>query len=225
MSAANRSAADETPLPQRTAATQNHAQRGGKLGNMSDKFGARLIVRHSRKLLPIIVLSCVVGMIHLGRAAEERLNIGDFTGHFRGEAQSQSDDRFFIRQLRDLDVDVRGDGAGFTITWTTMIHPGQAADAQVRQRITTLRFVPSAEAGTFHTAEPFEPFTGLPAAWAQIEGEALIVHVLSVYENGNYELQTYSRTLSGDVMTLHFTRDAPGYPEFVVTGRLTRDQK
>ena len=192
---------------------------------MSDNFCALRIARHSRKLLPIIVLSCVVGMIQLGRAAEERLNIGDFTGHFRGEAQSQTDDRFFIRQLRDLDVEVRGDGAGFSITWTTMIHPGQAADAQVRQRNTTLRFVPSAEPGSFHTSEPFEPFTGRPVAWAQIEGKALIVHVLSVYGDGNYELQTYSRTLSGNVMTLHFTRIAPGYPEFVVTGRLTRDQQ
>lgn len=106
-----------------------------------------------------------------------------------------------------------------------MIHPGQAADAQVRQRTTTLRFVPSAEAGSFHTSEPFEPFTGRPVAWAQIEGKALIVHVLSVYDDGNYELQTYSRTLSGNVMTLHFTRVAPGYPEFVVTGRLTRDSE
>ena len=192
---------------------------------MSDKFGVRLIARHPWKLLPIIVLSCVVGMIHPGRAAEERLNIGDFTGHFRGEAQSQSDDRFFIRQLRDLDVDVRRDGAGFSITWTTMIHPGQAADAQVRQHTTTLRFVPSAEAGSFHTSEPFEPFTGRPVAWAQIEGKALILHMLSVYEDGNYELQTYSRTLSGNVMTLYFTRVAPGSPEFVVTGRLTRDQQ
>jgi hypothetical protein len=192
---------------------------------MSDTVCASRIARHPWKLLPIIVLSCVVGMIHPGHSAEERLNIGDFTGHFRGEAQSQSDDHFFIRQLRDLAVDVWLDGAGFSITWTTMIHPGQAADAQVRQRTTTLQFVPSAAAGSFHTAEPFEPFTGRPVAWAQIEGKALIVHVLSVYDDGNYELQTYSRSLSGDVMTLHFTRDAPGYPEFVVTGRLTRDQQ
>jgi hypothetical protein len=192
---------------------------------MSYNVCARRIARQSRKLLPVIVLSFVVGMIHVGRSAEERLNIGDFTGHFRGEAQSQSDDRFFIRQLRDLDLDVRRDGAGFSVSWTTMIHPGQAADAQVRQRTTTLRFVPSGEAGSFHTSEPFEPFTGRPVAWAQIEGKALIVHVLSVYDDGNYELQTYSRTLSGNVMTLHFTRVAPGYPEFVVTGRLTRDQQ
>jgi hypothetical protein len=192
---------------------------------MSYKFCAYRIARHSRKLLPVIVLLCVGGMIHPGRSAEERLNIGDFAGHFRGEAQSQSDDRFFVRQLRDLDVEVRRDGAGFSITWTTMIHAGQTADAQVRQRTTTLRFLPSAEAGSFHTSEPFEPFTGRPVAWAQIQGKALIVHVLSVYGDGNYELQTYSRTLSDNVMTLHFTRDAPGYPEFVVTGRLTRDQK
>jgi hypothetical protein len=186
---------------------------------------ARRSAWHLREFLPAIVLCCVVGMSHLAHSAEERLNIGDFTGHFRGEAQSQSDDRFFIRQLRDLDVDVRLDGAGFSITWTTIIHPGQAADAQVRQRNTTLHFVPSAEAGSFHISAPFEPFTGRPVAWAQIEGKALIVHVLSVYDDGNYELQTYTRTLSGNVMTLHYTRVAPGYPELVVTGRLTRDQQ
>jgi hypothetical protein len=163
-------------------------------------------------------------MSRIGSCAGDGSSIGDFAGHFRGEAQSQSDDRFFVQQLREVDVDLRPEGAGFALTWTTVIHAGQAADAEVRQRNTTLHFIPSSVAGGFHTAALFEPFTGQPVAWAQIEGKALIVHVLSVYADGNYELQTYTRSVSGNVMTLHFTRVAPGYPELVVTGSLKRDQ-
>src|SRR5262249_25230287 len=34
----------------------------------------------------------------------------------------------------------------------------------------------------------------------------LFVHVLSILTDGNYELQTYERSLSGNTMTLHFSR-------------------
>ena len=41
--------------------------------------------------------------IQLVRAAYA-LSIADFVGHFRGEAQVQAGDRFFIQQLRDAEV-------------------------------------------------------------------------------------------------------------------------
>jgi hypothetical protein len=74
----------------------------------------------------------------------------------------------------------------------------------------------------FHTREPLEPFAEKPTAWAYINGNKLVVHVLSILTDGNYELQTYERSVSGNVMTLHFSRLLPGHPELVVSGRLVR---
>ena len=74
----------------------------------------------------------------------------------------------------------------------------------------------------FRSPEPAEPFAETPAAWAYIDRNTLVVHVLSILADGNYELQTYERSLSGNTMTLHFFRVLPGRPELVVSGRLTR---
>lgn len=158
---------------------------------------------------------------HLGHAADG-LSIADFVGHFRGEAQVESGDRFFIQQLRDAEVDLRTEPDGFRLAWTTIIHYDEGDKTKVRQRKAELRFVAGSTANHFHSLEPLEPFAEKPTAWAYIDGSTLVVHVLSVLADGNYELQTYKRSLSGNTMTLHFSRVFPGRPELVVSGRLTR---
>ncbi|MFO1061197.1 MAG: hypothetical protein U1E53_30050 [Dongiaceae bacterium] len=55
-----------------------------------------------------------------------------------------------------------------------------------------------------------------------LAGNRLTVQVLAIDAAGGWELQTYERTLEGDAMALRFSRLAPGRPELVVTGRLTR---
>lgn len=154
--------------------------------------------------------------------AADTLSIGDFVGHFRGEAQVQAGDRFFVQQLRDAEVDLRAEDDGFRLRWTTVIHYDERDRSKVRHRNAEMRFVAGARSNQFRSSEPFEPFTEKPVAWAYIDGNALIVHVLSVLADGNYELQTYERTLSGNTMTLHFSRVFPGRPELVVSGKLTR---
>jgi hypothetical protein len=151
--------------------------------------------------------------------AADALSIGDFVGHFRGEAQVQAGDRFFIQQLRDADVVVSAEADGFRLKWTTVIH---SRGGKLRQRNAELRFVAGPTPRQFRIAEPFEPFTERPTAWAYIDRYTLVVHVLTVLADGNYELQTYERTLSGDVMTLHFVRVSSAQPELIISGRLTR---
>jgi hypothetical protein len=158
---------------------------------------------------------------HLGHAADG-LSIADFVGHFRGEAQVESGDRFFIQQLRDAEVDLRTEGDGFRLAWTTIIHYDEGDKTKVRQRKAEMRFIAGSTANHFHSVEPLEPFGEKPTAWAYIDGSTLVVHVLSVLADGNYELQTYKRSLSGNTMTLHFSRVFPGRPELVISGRLTR---
>lgn len=178
------------------------------------------------RLLRWFTAAIVVGLLliagnQLARAAEA-LSIGDFVGHFRGEAQVQAGDRFFIQQLRDAEVDLRAEADGFRLSWNTVIHYDEADKTKVRRRNAEMRFVAGPKPDQFRSIDPLEPFAEKPAAWAYIDRNTLTVHVLSILSDGNYELQTYERSLSGNMMTLHFSRIFPGRPELVVSGRLQR---
>lgn len=154
--------------------------------------------------------------------AAETLSIGDFVGHFRGEAQVQAGDRFFIQQLRDAQVEIRPEPDGFRLSWTTVIHYDKTDTSKLRQRTAEVRFVAGPKPNQFRSLDLLEPFTERPAAWAYIDRNTLVVHVLSILADGNYELQTYERALSGKTMILHFSRVFPGKPELVISGRLMR---
>ncbi len=150
--------------------------------------------------------------------------IADFVGRFAGEAESEAGDRFFVTSLRDVEVELQREGEGFRLAWSTLIRDDAPAGDAARPRLreSELHFVPAAKPGQFRTADSLEPFADRPMAWAYIEGSALTVHVMTILADGNYELQTYVRTLSGDAMALRYTRIAPGKPDLVVVGRLTR---
>jgi hypothetical protein len=168
-----------------------------------------------------IVSLALIAESNLGQATDV-LSIADFVGHFRGEAQVQAGDRFFVQQVRDAEVEIRCDGNGFRLSWTTVIHSDESDKTMVRRRNAEMRFVAGPTPSQFRSPEPLEPFAERPTAWAYIDRNTLVVHVLSILADGNYELQTYERSLSGDVMTLHFSRVFPGRPELVVSGRLIR---
>jgi hypothetical protein len=155
-------------------------------------------------------------------AADDALS--RLVGRFHGTAHGESVDRSFIVTLRDVTVELRREGDGFRLAWTTAIADaaGGVSPPTSRRRDTVLHFVPGPGAGTFRTAETAEPFTGRSGGWAVLDDERLVVRVMAIDKMGNWELQTYERTVGGDVMSLHFSRLANGRPEFVVTGRLTR---
>ena len=172
-------------------------------------------------LATAIVGLALIAESHFGNAADA-LSIADFVGHFRGEAQVEAGDRFFIQQTRDAEVDLRTEGDGFRLSWATIIHSGDGDKTNSRRRNAEMRFVAGPKPRQFRTPEMLEPFAEKPTAWAYIVGATLVVHVLNILADGNYELQTYERTLSGNLMKLHFFRVFPGRPELVVTGQLTR---
>jgi len=180
-------------------------------------FAARLL----GWLAAAVVVALLINESQLVWGAEA-LSIADFVGHFRGEAQVQAGDRFFVQQQRDAEVDLRPEPDGFRLSWNTVIHYDEADKTKVRRRNAEMRFVAGPMPNQFRTLEPLEPFAEKPAAWAHIEGKTLTVHVLSILSDGNYELQTYDRSLSANTMTLHFSRVFPGQPELVVSGRLQR---
>jgi hypothetical protein len=172
------------------------------------------------------ITTAILGLAFIAESnivqAGDTLSIADFVGHFRGEAQVQAGDRFFIQQLRDAEVELRTEAEGFWLKWTTVIHYDEGDKTKVRRRNAEMRFAAGPMPNQFRSLEPLEPFTERPAAWAYIDGNTLVVHVLSILADGNYELQTYERSLSGNTMTLHFSRVFPGRPELVVSGHLIR---
>ena len=147
------------------------------------------------------------------------LTIADFIGRFSGEAHAEADDRFFVVTLRDVEVELEREGDGFRLAWSTLIYDDSGTP---RRRDNLLHFLAAAKPGQFRTAETLEAFSGRPTAWAYVAGNALTVDLMAILPDGTYELQTYIRELTGDVMTLRFVRIAPGRPELVVVGRLTR---
>ena len=144
-----------------------------------------------------------------------------FVGRFEGQAQGEAADRFFVSSYRDVRVELRREGDGFSLAWSTLIRDAEDAAGQ-RLRRSELHFVPGPSPRTWRTATAAEPFTGRPGAWAVLAGDRLTVQVLAIDPAGGWELQTYERTVDGDTMALRFSRLAPGRPELVVTGRLTR---
>src|ERR1700751_506547 len=80
-----------------------------------------------------IVSLALIAESNLGQATDV-LSIADFVGHFRGEAQVQADDRFFVQQVRDAEVEIRSDDNGFRLGWTTVIHSGERDNTPVRRR-------------------------------------------------------------------------------------------
>ncbi|MFO1061974.1 MAG: hypothetical protein U1E53_34005 [Dongiaceae bacterium] len=162
-------------------------------------------------LLPAAAVAAAAGDAGLDR----------FVGLFQGQAQGEATDRFFVSSYRDVRVELRREGDGFRLAWSTLIRDAEDAAGQ-RLRRSELHFIPGPSPRTWRTAAAAEPFTGRPGAWAVLAGNRLTVQVLAIDPAGGWELQTYERTLEGDAMALRFSRLAPGRPELVVTGRLTR---
>lgn len=186
-----------------------------------DRAGRRAALSWLLALPLLAVAASAVADAGADAGADDGL--AGFVGSFRGEAQGESSDRFFVSSYRDVRVELRREGEGFRLAWSTLIRGGdEEAGAAPRLRRSELHFVPGPAPGTWRTAAAAEPFTGQPGAWAVLAGNRLTVEVLAIDKAGDWELQTYERTLEGDVMSLRFSRLAPGRPELVVTGRLTR---
>ena len=177
--------------------------------------------------LPALCAIFLIAAVVLAGAAQAAsgLSIADFVGRYRGEAHEEAGDRFFVGVLRDVAVELQREGEGFRLAWSTLIRddaPDASTAPRPRMRESLLHFVPAAQSGQFRTADPPEPFAGRPAAWAHIDGNVLTVRVMTIGADGDWELQTYVRALTGDRMTLRFTRTRPGSPDLVVVGELTR---
>ena len=129
---------------------------------------------------------------------------------------------------RDLSIEISPHGQrGFTLEWTTLIHDGGGE----RRQSYSIDFTPSERQGIFSSAmhrdafghaEPLDPLKGEPYVWAAITGQTLTVHAMLITDDGGYEMQVYSRTLTASGMSLKFSRNRNGQELKTVYGTLAR---
>ncbi len=157
--------------------------------------------------------------------AAEDVSIEAFAGRFVGSGLARNDlSEYFDLTLRDLDVTISVKGAGFAISWTTVLRDkGDPDNPQVRRKSTSLTFAPSDRPGVYRGNQEADPLDGRPYTWARLHGQTLTVHSLVIAADGSYELQSYERTLSGAGMALKFTRVRDGETTRSVTGRLIKE--
>lgn len=159
-----------------------------------------------------------------GAKAGEQLSIEAFYGNFQGSGIARTDSSdYFGLTLRDFDVTIRPEGAGISISWTTVLRQGGDPDnPDVRRKSNNLTFVPSDLPGVYRAANSGDALSGQPLAWAYVEGYTLTVHSLVVLNTGGYVMQTYNRTLSDMGMALQFISIKNGETARKVEGRLTK---
>ncbi len=149
-----------------------------------------------------------------GFAQAENLSPATFYGTFQGSGYAENRDSvYFGTTVRDLDVVIAPSGSGFSVTWTTVIRSGgNPNDPNVKRKAQTVSFSPTGETGVFRGTPSGDPLSGNPYIWARIEQHTLTVYIMTISSQGNYDMQSYARTLSGAGMDLVFTRIRDGEP-------------
>jgi len=170
----------------------------------------------------LLAIGCWIALC-LGAEAKD-LDLKTFYGKFTGGGVANSEDSlYFGVTVRDTDVEIRPTADGFRVSWTTVLRQGgDPSKPDVRRRSSTADFVYGARPNLFLGKGHGDPLVGGETSWARISGNSLIVHILTIGEDGLYDVQTYVRTLTGAGMDLIFTRVRDGEPTRTVKAKLTR---
>jgi hypothetical protein len=178
-----------------------------------------------RKLV-VAGFAFVLGLaIASGHVAAADSAITPFIGEYVGRSLQAPNEPL---SPRDLSIKIGPHGErGFTLEWTTLIRDGGGE----RHQSYSIDFTPSERKGVFSSAmhrdafghsEPLDPLKGEPYVWAAISGQTLTVHALLITDDGGYEMQVYSRTLTASGMSLKFSRNRNGQELKTVYGALAR---
>ena len=174
-----------------------------------------------RKLIvPFIV---IFGLTNMAKAAEPDPSI--FFGHWQGTGYAENADSiYFATTSRDLDVEIAatGDG-GFSIRTTTVTHDsGNPQDPKVKTKQSLIIFNKTNNAAVFRATPDGDPMLGNPMWWSRIKGSTLHTYMVQIDADGRWQVQDYARTLSGQGMSLEFTRQRDGQAVRQVNGKLIR---
>ena len=140
--------------------------------------------------------------------------IDRFSGTYTGSVSFESEGKTI---QRDLNVKIAPTKAGFTVDWTTGTY---RADGTLKAKSYSVEFQPSERDGVygaamknnvFGKAVPLDPMKGEPYVWGRIEGDTLTVFSLYVYDDGEYEIQQFDRTLVEGGLELKFKSMRDGH--------------
>ncbi|MEH6627406.1 MAG: hypothetical protein V7739_13250 [Motiliproteus sp.] len=162
-------------------------------------------------LSKITLLLCLIFGLSSPLWADQHRSIKDFYGEFVGHAGTAE---YSGERDRDMSVSIRPakQSGHFNIKWTTVVHK---ADGRIKRKVYSIRFTPSRRHNIYSSAmkinvfggmEAMDPLQGDPFVWARIKGDTLTVHALIISEDGDYEMQTYDRTLNAKGLWVDFTR-------------------
>lgn len=159
-----------------------------------------------------------------GVAQAQDLTPAHFYGTFQGSGFAEDKDSiYFGTTVRDLDVIIAPSGSGFNVTWTTIIRGGgDPSKPNVRRKTQTVTFSPTDRTNVFRGAPSGDPLGGNRYIWSRIEGNTLTVFIMTISDNGAYNMQSYARTLSGYGMELVFSRIRDGEPVRSARAKLTK---
>ncbi|NQW09520.1 MAG: hypothetical protein HQ481_06525 [Alphaproteobacteria bacterium] len=173
-------------------------------------------------LRPLLAALALLLFLPQPISAQENLSIGSFVGTFSGSGIAEGSDPIYAPETaRDMDVVIRVAGDGFEVTWTTVVRD---PNGKATRKTETLGF-DRAGPNRFTAPSRRDAMTAGGLAWAGIEAQTLNVYILTIDDNGGYQLQRYARTLSGRGMELTFTRTASGDARRSVKGLLVKTAK
>lgn len=119
-------------------------------------------------------------------------------------------------------VEIKADGKGFIITWSTLYVDEENPSALKIKDSTEIKFAATKNPALFKQAKAPELWTGKPHYWARIDGDTLNVSAIVLDEDGTYDVTHYARTVQGDAQRVEFTRFKDGQLQRQVTGTLER---
>lgn len=140
--------------------------------------------------------------------------IEDFLGSYTGSAEVLGPDG--EPSTRDLSVEIAETKKGFSVRWSSTTEKRRG---RRKEKSYHVEFVHSNRRGVFSAAMQrnlfghevqLDPMKGEPYVWARIEGGTLTVFSMFIYENGDYEMQQYDRSLSAEGFDLDYTAHRNG---------------
>lgn len=174
----------------------------------------------------LIIVVAIAGLPQSVLAGERMPELEKFFGSYEGKTISDASKGL---STRDLNIEIKPyKDEGFTVSWTTVLKKADGTDKTKSYKIS---FVDTPREGIFGSAMrrnsfghavPLNPLKGEPYVWASIVGEVMVMHALHIGQDGGYEIQQHTRTLTKDGLSTKFERVRNGKMLNVITGELKK---
>jgi hypothetical protein len=179
------------------------------------------MLRPLHYFLGLMIVALGLALAHVASAADTGPEA--FYGRYQGRGIMQSpNSMYFGFTNRDLDVEIGAAEKGFFVEWTTVFR--DVGEKHARRKMSRISFEPSGRSGIY-IARNAAVDLSFGMSWATVIDGTLTVQVLTILDRGNYEMQTFERTLSKEGMFLYFRSDHDGQIIRIVTARLAKQTK